>query len=33
MQHKYCLHIYVNGKVVPVEIIPGMEGNEDKGER
>jgi hypothetical protein len=23
---KYCLHMYVNGKMIPVETIPGMGG-------
>jgi hypothetical protein len=23
---KYCVLIYVNGKIIPVETIPGMEG-------
>jgi hypothetical protein len=28
---KYCVHMYVNGKVRPVETIPGT-GRGDKGE-
>jgi hypothetical protein len=28
---EYCTHMYVNGKMIPVETIPGMgEGNEGK---
>jgi hypothetical protein len=27
-----CVHMYVNGKMIPVEPIPGMEGGGDKGE-
>jgi hypothetical protein len=27
---KYCVHMYVNGKMRPVETIPGIMG--DKGE-
>jgi hypothetical protein len=23
---KYCAHVYGNGKMIPVEIVPGMEG-------
>jgi hypothetical protein len=26
------VHIYINGKMRPVETIPGMGGGEDKGE-
>jgi hypothetical protein len=22
---KYCVHMYVNGKMIPIETIPGME--------
>jgi hypothetical protein len=29
--YKYCVHMYVNGKMIPVETIPGM-GKGDKGE-
>jgi hypothetical protein len=29
MLYKYCVHIYVNVKMIPVETIPGMgEGGE-----
>jgi hypothetical protein len=31
MWYKYCVHMYVNGKMRSVEIIPGMRGGEDKG--
>jgi hypothetical protein len=27
------VHMYVNAKITPVEIIPGIEGGRDKGER
>jgi hypothetical protein len=27
---KYCVHMYVSGKMIPAETIPGMGG--DKGE-
>jgi hypothetical protein len=27
---KYCVHMYVNGEIIPVETIPGTGG--DKGE-
>jgi hypothetical protein len=27
---KHCLHMYINGKMIPVEIIPGMRGGEIK---
>jgi hypothetical protein len=30
--YKYCVHTYVNGKMLPVETIPGMEEWRDKGE-
>jgi hypothetical protein len=29
---KYCEHMYVNGKIRPVKTIPGMGGEENKGE-
>jgi hypothetical protein len=29
---KYCVYMYVNGKMISVETIPGMEGGRDKGE-
>jgi hypothetical protein len=29
---KYYVHIYINGKMTPVETIPGMGGRRDKGE-
>jgi hypothetical protein len=29
---KYCIHMYVNGKMRPVETISGMGGGRDKGE-
>jgi hypothetical protein len=29
---KYCVHMHVNGKMIPVETVPGMGGKEDKGE-
>jgi hypothetical protein len=25
---KYCVHMYVNGKMIPVETIPGMREGE-----
>jgi hypothetical protein len=28
---KYCIHMYVNGKMIHGETIPGMRGREDKG--
>jgi hypothetical protein len=28
---KYCVHMYLNGKIIPVETTPGMGGG-DKGE-
>jgi hypothetical protein len=30
--YKYYVHIYVKGKMRPVETIPGMKENGDKGE-
>jgi hypothetical protein len=27
---KYCVHRYVNGKMIPVETVPGMGGEADK---
>jgi hypothetical protein len=27
---QYCVHIDVNGKMIPVETIPGIEGEGDK---
>jgi hypothetical protein len=27
-----CVHMYVNGRMIPVEIIPGKGGEEDKRE-
>jgi hypothetical protein len=27
---KYCVHMYVNGKMIPVETIPGMGGGRIK---
>jgi hypothetical protein len=29
---KYCVHLYVNGKVIPVETIPEMGENDGGGE-
>jgi hypothetical protein len=29
---KYCVHMYENGKMRPVETIPGMWGERNKGE-
>jgi hypothetical protein len=29
---KYCVHMYVNGKMIPVETIPEMGERRDKGE-
>jgi hypothetical protein len=26
IRYKYCVHMYVNAKMMPVETIPGMEG-------
>jgi hypothetical protein len=30
--YKYCVHMYVNGKMIPVETIPGMREGRNKGE-
>jgi hypothetical protein len=30
--HKYCVHMYINGKMISVETIPGMGGGGNKGE-
>jgi hypothetical protein len=33
MQYKYCVYMYVDGKIIiPVETIPGIGGREDKRE-
>jgi hypothetical protein len=32
MWYKYHVYIFVNGKMRPVEIIPGIGGKEGKGE-
>jgi hypothetical protein len=32
LEGKYCVHMYVNAKMITVEAIPGMEGGRDKGE-
>jgi hypothetical protein len=29
---QYCVHMYANGKMIPIEIIPGMREKGDKGE-
>jgi hypothetical protein len=29
---KYCVHMYVNGKMIPVETVPGIGGRGDKEE-
>jgi hypothetical protein len=29
---KYCVHMYINVKMIPVETIPGMGEGRDKGE-
>jgi hypothetical protein len=29
---KYCAHMYVNGKMIPAEILPAMGEVRDKGE-
>jgi hypothetical protein len=29
-ESKYCVHVYINGKMRPVETIPGMGGGEIK---
>jgi hypothetical protein len=29
---KYHVYVFVNGKIIPVETTPGMEGGEGKGE-
>jgi hypothetical protein len=31
-KQRKIVHMYVNGKMMPVETIPGMGGEEDKGE-
>jgi hypothetical protein len=31
IQCKYCVHMYVNGKIIPVETIPRMGGEENDG--
>jgi hypothetical protein len=28
IKYKYCLHIYVSAKMIPVETIPGMWGGQ-----
>jgi hypothetical protein len=28
---KYCLHMFANGKMIPVETIPGIGGMKDNG--
>jgi hypothetical protein len=28
---KYCIHMSINGKMLPVKTIPGMGGRENKG--
>jgi hypothetical protein len=33
MWGKKCIHIYVNEKMIPVETIPGIRGEGDKGEQ
>jgi hypothetical protein len=30
---KYCKHVYVNGNMISVEVIPGMGKGRDEGER
>jgi hypothetical protein len=30
--YKYYMHMYVNGKMRPVETVPGMRGGDDKAE-
>jgi hypothetical protein len=30
IQYKYCVHMYVKAKLIPVQTIPGMEGRRDK---
>jgi hypothetical protein len=32
IQYKYCVHMHVNGKMIPVQTIPGISGEGDKGE-
>jgi hypothetical protein len=32
IQCKYCVHLYINGKMRPIETIPGMGGRENKEE-
>jgi hypothetical protein len=32
MQCKQCVHMYVHGRMIPVETIFGVEGEGDKGE-
>jgi hypothetical protein len=33
IQCKNCVHMNVNAKIIPIETIPGMWGEGDKGER
>jgi hypothetical protein len=28
---QYCVHMYISGKMIPVEISTGIEGRRDKG--
>jgi hypothetical protein len=32
IQYKKCVHVYVNAKMIPVETIPGLQGEQDEGE-
>jgi hypothetical protein len=32
LEFKHCVHMFVNGKIIPFETIPGMGGRRDKGE-
>jgi hypothetical protein len=32
IQWKYCVHMYVNGEMIPVETIPWMEGIKENDE-
>jgi hypothetical protein len=32
LKKKCCIHMYVHGKMIPVETIPGIGGGSDKGE-
>jgi hypothetical protein len=33
VQCKNCVHMYINAKIIPAEIIERMKGGRDKGEQ